>query len=328
MSSFNKKSLILIFILFLHIIFLPACKEHSSGANSKIKGKKKIILRVTGAFALYPLMENWAGHYEKINPKIKIFVTPGSATKGNAAVVFKRADIGMFSKNIDLLQYKDSLIWFEVAKNAILPIINSENPVIDFIKRNGITEENLTNVFVTEKINKWSELYKTNNNKNINCYTRSDLCGAGEIFAEFSETSQQNINGIGVYGDPGMISAIRNDMYGIGYCNFRFAYNIYTNKLNKEIEVFPLDINNNGVIDTDENIYSDFSDFRKSIKSINGSFPIQSGLYLLINKNSNNKFVMKFLNWILTEGQKYVEEAGYVPANKSIIKDDILKLSE
>ena len=329
MSSFNKKTLILIFILFLQIIFLPACREHSSGANSKIKEKKKLTLRVTGAFALYPLMEIWARHYEEINPKIKIFVTPGSATKGNAAVVYNRADIGMFSKNIDLLQYKDSLVWFEVAKNAVLPIINSENPVIDSIKNYGITKENLTNVFVTGKINKWSELYKINNlPKNINCYTRSDLCGAGDIFAEFLETSQQNLKGIGVYGDPGMISAIKNDIYGIGYCNFRYAYNIYTNKLNKEIEGFPLDINNNGVIDTDENIYSDLSNFRKSIKSINGSYPIKSGLYLLINKNSNNKFARKFLNWVLTEGQKYVEEAGYVPVDQSIIKDDILKLSD
>jgi len=327
MSSFNKKTLILIFTLFLQIIFLPACKEHSSEANTKIKEKKKITLRVTGAFALYPLMEILAGHYEEINTKIKIFVTPGSATKGNAAVVFNRADIGMFSKNIDLLQYKDSLIWLEVAKNAVLPIINSRNPVIDSIKSKGITEKNLINVFVSGKINKWSELYKTNHNKNINCYTRSDLCGAGDIFAEFLETSQQNLKGIGVYGDPGMISAIKNDIYSIGYCNFRYAYN-NTNKLNEGIEVFPLDINNNGVIDTDENIYSDLSNFRNSIKSINSSFPIKSGLYLLIKKNSNNKFARKFLNWILTEGQKYVEEAGYVPVKQSIIKDNILKLPE
>ena len=273
-------------------------------------------------------MEIWAGHYEEINPKIKIFVTPGSATKGNVAVVFNRADIGMFSKNIDLLQYKDSLIWLEVAKNAVLPIINSENPEINSIKNYGITKEKLMNVFITGKTNKWSELYKTNLNKNINCYTRSDLCGAGDIFAEFLETSQQNLRGIGVYGDPGMISAIKNDIYGIGYCNFRYVYNITTNKLNKGIEVFPLNINNNGVIDADENIYSDLSNFRNSIKSINGSYPIKSGLYLLIKKSSNNKFVRQFLNWILTDGQKYVEEAGYVPVEQSIIKDDILKISE
>jgi len=47
MSSFNKKTLILIFILFLQIIFLPACKENRSEANTKIKDKKNNEYRLT-----------------------------------------------------------------------------------------------------------------------------------------------------------------------------------------------------------------------------------------------------------------------------------------
>ena len=39
----------------------------------------------------------------------------------------------------------------------------------------------------------------------INVYTRSDACGAAEMWAKYMGKKQEDLKGIGIYGDPGMM---------------------------------------------------------------------------------------------------------------------------
>ena len=64
----------------------------------------------------------------------------------------------------------------------------------------------------------------------IHVYTRSDAAGAPETWAKYLGKKQENLQGIGVYGDPGLLDAVVKDPLGIGYNNLNYAYDPKTGK--------------------------------------------------------------------------------------------------
>jgi len=56
------------------------------------------------------------------------------------------------------------------------------------------------------------------------CYTRSDACGAAENVAKFFGKKQEDLLGVGVFGDPGLAQAVKKDPLGIGINNIGLRF--------------------------------------------------------------------------------------------------------
>ena len=57
-------------------------------------------IRVSGAWALYPMMVNWGEEFRKIHPKVRVDISAGGAGKGVADALAGLVDIGMVSREI------------------------------------------------------------------------------------------------------------------------------------------------------------------------------------------------------------------------------------
>jgi phosphate transport system substrate-binding protein len=149
-------------------------------------------------------------------------------------------------------------------------------------------------------------------------YTRSDACGAAEVWAKFYGKKQEDLQGSGVYGDPGLALAVKKDPVGIGYNNIGYAYDHTTKKQVGGITVVPIDLNNNGKIDPDENFYNTMEDIINAISKGKYPSPPARDLYFVTKGKPVNKATSEFIKWVLTDGQKYVRESGYIgiPADK------------
>ena len=94
------------------------------------------------------------------------------------------------------------------------------------------------------------------------------------------------------------------------------------------MEVIPIDLNGNGKIDPDENFYENTGQVMKAIKD--GKYPSpparDSILYQRENQRTRGAGIPK---WVLTDGQKYVPEAGYVTLlrNRSVADRNLTKLN-
>ena len=62
---------------------------------------------------------------------------------------------------------------------------------------------------------------------------------------------QEDLLGIGVFGDPGLNEAVRKDALGIGFNNINYAYDATTLKPMAGTAILPIDLNDNGKIDAD-----------------------------------------------------------------------------
>jgi len=290
-------------------LIVSSCRNSTDQSDRPVK---QPIITVTGAFALYPLMEVWSAKYQEENPAVKIFLFPASSTKGNLAVVNNQADIGMFSKNPETIQNRQMLKVFPVAQDAVLVTINDKNPWKNILNKHGVKPDRLKEIFLQDKTLSWSIITNIEPGKPIFAFTRSDLCGAGQAFSEFIGATQENLAGTGVYGDPGMIQAIRNQQFSIGYDNLRYVYNNVTGCFYDGISVLPIDFNENGVVDEQENFYQNLQQITTAMKNGNYPQPLTKNLYLLLPALSPDSAAIAFVNWILRDGQQLVEKAGYV----------------
>ena len=162
----------------------------------------------------------------------------------------------------------------------------------------------------------------------IQVYTRSDACGAAETWAKYLDNrKQEDLKGIAVFGDPGLAEAVARDSLGIGYNNIGFAYNTNTGEQLTGLCVIPIDLNENGTIDASENFYEKKSTLVKAISE--GHYPSPPARDLHLVTQSEFKGISReFVRWILTDGQKYVDEMGYVNLTEEKIKQGLDKLGQ
>lgn len=293
-----------------------------SRLDSPVDVNLKGSISISGAFALYPLVNVWAGEFSKLYPDVRINISAGGAGKGMADVMSGAVDLGMFSRDFTPSEKEKGVWWVSVTKDAVLPTISDHNPLLERLKEEGITRKELRNIFLEDGKKNWKK-----SNVEINVYTRSDAAGAAVVWAQYlGGTGQEDLRGIAVYGDPGLADAVKNDPVGIGFNNVIYIYDLNTGRKYDGIEVVPIDINENGLVDPDESFYESLKEIDSAIANGRYPSPPTRELFLISNGTPVKTEVKAFLNWILEEGQEFVDENGYIRLSKKVIDTQKLKL--
>lgn len=323
---FRKKLFCQIVLTTVVTMLFSLCIVESSNAESKKKVGAKTTIRVSGAWALYPMMVRWADEFTKIHPECRIDVSAGGAGKGVADTLAGLVDIGMVSRKIMREELQRGAQYIPVVKDAVFPTMNANNPALRKVMSKGLAKKQFMALWIEGKHLSWGELTDSSDGNRVRVYTRSDSCGASETWAAYMGKHQENLKGVGVYGDPGMAEAVRKDARGVGYNNLNYAYDAKTGLPVKGLHIMSIDVNENGKIDPQE----DLSTKRKAIQAVvSGKYPSPPARDLyLIAKGPFKGTVKEFVKWILTDGQKYVDEVGYIKLSKIHVKEVLRKLGE
>lgn len=301
------------------LYFLASLLITSLSAGKAIIQTKETLkgsISISGAFALYPLTVKWAEEFRKIHPGVKFDISAGGAGKGMTDALSKMVDIGLVSREIYPEEVKKGAYAIAVTKDAVVPTVSAANPNIKDILANGLDRDAAVNIYITGKTKTWGQAIGTSSKVPIRIYTRSDACGAGETWAKYLGKKQEDLLGVGVFGDPGLAQAVTKDPSGIAYNNIGYAYDAKTKQPNPGIKVLPLDINNNGKIDPDEDFYKTMDEIVNAIASGKYPSPPARDLYFVTSGKPVKKELVEFIRWSLTEGQKYVFDSGYINLSK------------
>lgn len=312
---------IIIIVVMIGVISNCGCVEKSEN-----------IIKVSGAYSLYPMMVVWAQEYQKLHPDVRIDITTGGAGKGMSDALASSVDLGMVSRDITADEASQGIIGVAVVEDAVLATINSANPVLAKILQNGLTKQQLKEIFIDFSISTWGQLVNDSTNTDpIKVYSRSDPCGAAEAWTKYlGNYTQDDIPTIEeitkVKGDDSMSKAVAGDPLGIGYSNVNYIYSNTTNSPKEGLAVIPLDLNENGTIDPEEDFYESRDDVvNAEINDILPSPPAR--LVYLVTLNSFTGVTKDFVMWILEDGQQFTFANGY-GAVPSDILDNQLKIVE
>lgn len=309
--------------LTISLLSIGCVKRKDNKSGNQTEG----TISLSGAFALYPLANKWAEEFRKSYPNVRFNISAGGAGKGMADALAKAVDLGMLSREIKEEEVAKGAWYISVTKDAVIPTINTRNPVWNDLKQQGLSQEEFRKIFVTGEIKTWGEAVNTGVKENIIVYTRSDAAGAAATWAKYVGGKEQDeLNGIGVFGDPGLAEAIKNDRNGIGYNNTIFVYSLDTKGKYPGIEVVPLDVNGDNILSDNEIFYDSLNHLVEAIGD--GRFPAPPAreLYFVSQGKPENELVKTFLRWVLTEGQQFVLETGYIKLTEERIKSELEKL--
>ena len=283
-------------------------------------------ISISGAFALYPMMTVWADEFHKLHPDVEFDVQGGGAGKGMTDTIAGAVDIGMISRSIKDEETAQGIFWVSVTKDAVFPIISSENPVAEQILAKGISQEVFNKIYITGEITTWGEVVGDPSiTDEINVFTRSDAAGAAEQWSKFSGgAAQEDLKGIGVNGEPSILDTVIKDPLGIGYGNLNSIFDLSSGNAVPGIIIPPIDIDKNGKADAVE-IYTVKEDAFNAVA--NGTYPSPPARFEnLATLGKPDGLTLAFIEWILTDGQQFLESAGFVPLTSEKQAESLAKL--
>jgi phosphate transport system substrate-binding protein len=269
-------------------------------------------LTLSGAWALYPMAIKWGEEFSKVHPKVRVDIQAGGAGKGIADVLAGAVDFGMVSRGIHPAELERGAFAIAVCKDAVVPTLSAKNPLLSQVQKTGLKKEAFIAVWITETAKTWGDILGISDNRSIHVYTRSDACGAAETWAEFLGQRQEDLKGVGVYGDPGLAEAVRRDPLGLGFNNINYAYDAKSKKPVPGIAILPIDLDSNGKIDDTESFYQDREAVTAAIARGAYPSPPARDLYLVTKGRPQDPLIVEFLRWVLSQGQKFVVETGYI----------------
>lgn len=304
------------------VSMLGACGGAPGGAPS---GELEGTISVSGAFALYPMMTRWAEEFQKLHPGVQFDISAGGAGKGMADALADAVDIGMVSREVSADEEAKGAFWVAVTKDAVFPTANAENPVLDDLLAKGLTQDTYHGIFISGDVKTWGQaIGRPEVTDEIHVYTRSDAAGAPETWAKYLGMKQEDLLGVAVFGDPGLLEAVVQDPLGIGFNNLGYAYDMASGKPVEGAVVVPIDVNENGQADPEELLETK----AEAIQMINeGKYPSPPARALnLVTNGKPSGLVLAFLEWVLSEGQQFVGEAGYVALPQEQLDAALAKL--
>ncbi len=318
----RKQTLILLSVFLILAVALSACGSSapeaaavpaSDAAQSPAEEQLSGVISVSGAFALYPMMTVWADEFSKLHPDVEFDVQGGGAGKGMTDTIAGAVDIGMISRSIKDEETAQGIFWVSVTKDAVFPIVSSENPVAAQLLEKGITQEIFNKIYITEEIKTWGEVIGDPSiTDEIHVFTRSDSSGAAEQWAKFAGgKAQEDLKGIGVNGEPSILDTVIKDPLAIGYGNLNSIFDLSNGNIVPGVIIPPIDVDNNGKADAVE-IYKVKEDAFGAVA--NGTYPSPPSRFEnLATMGKPEGLSLTFIKWILTDGQQYLESAGFVP---------------
>jgi phosphate transport system substrate-binding protein len=254
----------------------------------------------------------WGEEFEKSHPKVKVDIQAGGAGKGVADVLSGMVDLGMVSRDVRPEEVAKGALPFAVTKDGVVATASAENPFLKDILAKGVSRPAFIDIWMSGQATTWGRALGTSVSEPVHVFTRSDACGAAETWAAYLGGRQEDLGGVGVYGDPGLADAVRRDPLGIGFNNINFAYDAKTLNPVEGLAVIPLDLDGNGTLDAEESFYVTRDELTGAIARGAYPSPPARDLFLVAKGRPGRSVVVEFLRWILTDGQAFVPETGYI----------------
>jgi glycine cleavage system H lipoate-binding protein len=263
---------------------------------------------VFSAPELSDITGRWVDEYCSANDgqKIKISIVPEETITGKLdeykSLAFVSSDYAPM--------YDESMWNMVIGREVVVPVINSENPFFEEICKKGVSLDQLASVLKDPQADNWGLLVNNNKNVPLNLY-RIDDESINSVLENLAGVERSKIAGVKVENKKALIYAVQNDPCSIGICKISALFEISEFSNTDNIKLLPIDRNGNGQIDYMEKIYDDFTLFSRNVWI--GKYPrmLYKNIYSICSSKPRNDTEISFLKWILTDGQKYLDNYGY-----------------
>jgi phosphate transport system substrate-binding protein len=259
------------------------------------------IVKLRGTRLTYPLVSKWISEFKNEYPNIIVTIAQEAPADS--------IDLNLAAHSIVEGDLKENQDYVAVTRYVQLPVANSHHPALQTLQAKGFRESDFNNLYFTNS----TPSFLTVSNSPITLYTRERPTCATITFARHFGNDPKEIKGIGVKGDDqDLAKAVKEDINGISFNNLGFIYDLKTRKVVEDLAIIPVDINENGKVDSDEEIYGKLDEVIAYVERTGSKKFVTEYVNVLFNKSTPNAAAGLFLSWTLTKGQKFNHAYGFL----------------
>lgn len=290
-----KKIIYIFLAITLGIFSVNGMPEATSGQDS-------ITIYTTPE--LTGLVNAWSDKFMSSEPGKSIIVRPVASGQkilnGNITIVSDRELATLSTANPSLR--------IIVGRNVVVPIMNSSNPFFTQIHERGISPEKFKMMAHGGYV-KWSEILEGGSQNSLILHYLNDR-SVVDALNDFMGADPANTTGSMHENPAEVFSALAREIYSVGICRLSDLQDPANAAATANISIIPIDRNGNGTIDSNEDIYSDMTEFARGVWI--GKYPkaLFTNIYS-ITEAPVNQGVSAFFEWIITGGQNVLAEEGY-----------------
>ena len=333
------------------VIAVSGCgggSQQQSGSASATPPSAGTGLQINGAGATfpYPIYSKWFSEYNKLHPDVQInyqsIGSGGGIRQVTAQTVFFGASDGPMTDE-QLKAAPGPILHLPTVLGAVVPVYNVPG-LEGELKLSGAV---IADIYLG-KARKWNDPSIARLNPgvklpatDITVVHRSDGSGTTYIFVDYLSKvspdwkSKVGVNtsvnwpaGVGGKGNEGVAGLVSQTPGSIGYVELIYAtqnkisYGAVQNAAGKFVTASTESVTAAAA----EAAKKMPPDFRVSITNApgDGAYPISSFTWLLLYETPQDKALGKvmvdFMNWALTDGQKFAPDLGYAPLPASVVE--------
>lgn len=292
-------------VLYLLTFLLAKSQQETLPSGPGNGGTGSCTLRVTGTRLVHPIFRKWIEEYTKLHPGITILL--------DSRIPADSADILIVSHILGPNDLKEGQTSVILNRYVQLPVVNSHRSDVAALQAKGFTEADVRQIYFGN-VNNSDPIP---GDYHFAVYKREKPACASRAFANHFGNEQKDIKGVGVKGDDkDLLEAVIRDTNGISYNNLGFLYDLRTRKPVDGVAIIPLDLDGNGKVDPGENIYGDLDQVIAFAEKANNRQLLVENVHVIFSATNPNTALAGFLQWILTEGQKYDHAYGFLVTGK------------
>jgi phosphate transport system substrate-binding protein len=197
-----------------------------------------------------------------------------------------------------------------VMREGIIPVISDQNPYMDKLEYQGIDKDMLIRIFTTNQIS-WGDILRNDAKEKVSVFLPDEAMSCNKKWADFLGIDAELMQAKRFSDKKMLYDFISQDPYSIAVVNACCAYNPETNESIEGIKALSIDLNDNGHIDSKEEISDNLCDLERAFYL--GLLPSKlcNCIFLQAEQKPTNKEQIIFIKWILTVGQKHVADHGF-----------------
>ena len=290
---------ILVFFIYGFVI------RDGSSDKQQVEESGQSIIKNKGSDTMVNLAQAWAERYSGISDTVSVEVSGGGSGTGVAALINGTVDIANCSRQIKPKEKEEAEkntgkepIEFIVGYDALAVYVHKDNPI------NKITIPQLAEIYGEDrKFTKWTQLGIANagcRSDKIIRISRQSNSGTYFYFREALLGKERDFESgsLDLHGSKDVVEVIGRTLCAIGYSGMGYATD----------HVKMLDV----ATSSDQPYYSP-----NLYNVIAKTYPIARPLYMYSLGEPTGE-AKAYLDWILSdEGQKIVEELGFVPLTRN-----------
>jgi phosphate transport system substrate-binding protein len=304
---------------------------------------------ITGAGSTFvnPLMSKWSKEYHTLHPGIQVNYQSIGSGGGRQqfiakTVAFGASDAPLTEEQLAQAGGADAVVHIPVTQGAVVVAYN----LPDVKGQLRFSPDTIAGIFLGT-IKLWNDPKIAADNKGMSLpakpvlvVRRSEGSGTTDIFTDYLTkvsaewkskvgrgTSVQWPVGIGGQGNEGVANQIRNTVGGVGYIELAYArqnkisYGLVKNRAGDYVDPDPKNVTNAAA-----SLPEVSADLQFSITDMPGAqaYPIAGSTWVLLYKHQQDvgqgKLVTAFIQWAITDGQKYSTELDYAVLAKSLVQ--------